>query len=116
MKLNTFKQEVAAVYDRRQDTYDTGKSGKWHYDLACQLVKYVGLKSGQKVLDLATGTGMVAIEAAKQVGCDGQVIGVDISDGLLSVARKKTDAEQLNNIIFRLADIEALDFPKSSFD
>ena len=36
MKLNTFKQEVAAIYDHRQDTYDTGKSGKWHYDLACQ--------------------------------------------------------------------------------
>ena len=116
MKLNKFKQEVAAVYDRRQDTYDTGKAGKWHYDLACQLVECVSLQTGQKVLDLATGTGMVGIEAAKQVGSQGQVIGVDISEGLLSVARKKTNAEQLNNITFQIADIEALDFPKSSFD
>ena len=116
MKLNKFKQKVAAVYDRRQDTYDTGKAGKWHYDLACRLVECVGLQLGQKVLDLATGTGMVAIEAAKKVGSTGQVIGLDISEGLLSVARQKIDTEQLNNVALQLADIETLDFPENSFD
>ena len=60
MKLNEFKQKVAAVYDRRQDTYDTGTAGKWHQDLACRLVECVNLQTGQNVLDLATGTGMVA--------------------------------------------------------
>ncbi|MEM8828078.1 MAG: methyltransferase domain-containing protein [Cyanobacteria bacterium P01_G01_bin.19] len=116
MKLDKFKQEMATVYDRRRDTYDTGKSGKWHQDLACRLVKCVDLKKGQKVLDLATGTGMVAIEAAEQVGSEGQIIGVDISEGLLSVAKQKSDRQQLTNITFKLADIETLEFPENSFD
>ena len=116
MKLDEFKQKVAAVYDRRQDTYDTGKAGKWHQDLACRLVECVNLQAGQNVLDLATGTGMVAIEAAKKVGSEGRVIGVDISKSLLSVAKQKSDREQLINTAFQLADIETLDFLENSFD
>ena len=116
IELNKFKRKIAQVYDRRQDTYDKGKAGSWHYDLACRLVECVDVRSGQKVLDLATGTGMVAIEAAKKVGDSGQVIGVDIASGLLEVARQKIADARLNNITLQLADIEVLDFAENSFD
>ena len=116
IKLNKFKREIARVYDRRQNTYDTGKAGSWHYDLACRLVELMDLRSGQKILDLATGTGMVAIKAAKKVGSTGKVIGVDISSSLLEVARQKIAAAQLNNITLQLADIEVLDFAENSFN
>ena len=116
IKLNKFKRAIAQAYDRRKDTYDTGKTGTWHADLARRLVECVGVQSGQAILDLATGTGMVAIEAAKQVGDSGKVIGVDISSGLLAVARQKIAAAKLNNIILQLADIEVLNFPENSFD
>ena len=117
MKLDKFKQEIAKVYDRRQSVYDLGKSGNWHYDLACSLVEYADLRSGQKILDLATGTGMVALEAAKKVGSFGKVIGVDISSGLLAVARQKIDEAKLNsNITLQLADVETLNFARNSFD
>jgi ubiquinone/menaquinone biosynthesis C-methylase UbiE len=117
IKLNKFKQDIARAYDRRQETYDTGKAGDWHRDLASSLVECANLQSGQKVLDLATGTGMVAIEAAKKVGSSGTVVGVDISSGLLAIAQKKIDAAELNNnITLKLADVEALDFAEDTFD
>ena len=116
IKLNKFKRKIAQVYDRRQDTYDKGKAGNWHFNLACRLVESIDLRSGQKVLDLATGTGMVAIEAAKKVGSTGKVVGVDIASGLLKVARQKIADARLNNITLQLADIEVLDFAENSFD
>lgn len=116
IKLDKFKQEIAAIYDRRQVTYDTGEVGDWHHTIACRLVECTDIQSGQKVLDLATGTGMVAIEAASKIGSSGEVIGVDISSGLLAVARQKIDTAGLNNIILQLSDIEKLDFARNSFD
>ncbi|MDJ0594692.1 MAG: class I SAM-dependent methyltransferase, partial [Pleurocapsa sp. MO_226.B13] len=86
IKLDEFKQKIATVYDRRQETYDRGGEDNWHYKLACRLVECADLQKGQKVLDFATGTGMVAIETANKVGSSGEVIGIDISSGLLAVA------------------------------
>ena len=117
MKLDKFKQQIAEAYDRRQSTYDLGKAGNWHYELACRLVECADLQIGDKVLDLATGTAMVALEAAKKVGASGKVIGVDISSGLLAVARQKINEVGLSDrIILQLADVEALSFAKDSFD
>jgi ubiquinone/menaquinone biosynthesis C-methylase UbiE len=114
-KLDEFKQAIAAIYDRRQKTYDRGGEGNWHYQLACRLVECIELEAGQQVLDLATGTGMVAIEAAKQVGASGQVIGIDISPGLLTVAQQKIDTAGLNKIAqLKLADIETLNLAQNS--
>ena len=59
---------------------------------------------------------MVAIEAAKRVGSSGQVIGVDISTGLLSVAQQKIDAAGLDRVKLQLADAEKLDLPENSCD
>lgn len=117
IELDKFKQEIAKIYDLRRDSYDKGGEDNWHFQLARRLVECANLRSGQKILDLATGTGMVAIEAAKQVGSSGQVIGVDISSGLLAVAQKKIDKAELNSIIqLQLADIEKLVYPASSYD
>jgi len=113
---NKFKQTIADIYDRRRETYDRGGGDNWHYKLANRLVQCANLQSG-RVLDLATGTGMVAIAAAEKMGVSGRVIGVDISSGLLAVAQQKIDAAGLNNIIeLKLADIETIDFPQASFD
>ncbi|MEM8721429.1 MAG: methyltransferase domain-containing protein [Cyanobacteria bacterium P01_G01_bin.39] len=117
IKLDKFKREIAAAYDRRQSTYDRGKAGNWHYNLACRLVECADLQRGNTVLDLATGTGMVAIEAAQKVGDSGQVIGIDIASGLLQVAQQKINKAKLDhNIKLQLADVEALSFDEGSFD
>ena len=111
--LNEYKQQIADLYSRRSQTYD---DGDWHPRIAHRLVEHARITRGQHVLDIATGTGMVAIEAAQLVGSEGRVVGVDISNGMLEQARRKVEALGLSNIQFQFADAEALDFPENSFD
>ncbi len=110
-KLDKYKQEIADLYTRRSQTYD---NSDWHLQIARRLVEYGQVSSGQQVLDIATGTGHVAIAAAQIVGPEGRVIGVDISAGMLDVARNKALELNLNNTEFLLADAENLDFPGNS--
>lgn len=112
-KLDKYKQEIADLYTRRSQTYD---SSDWHLQIARRLVEYGQVSSGQQVLDIATGTGHVAIAAAQIVGSEGRVIGVDISAGMLDVARNKALELNLNNTEFWLADAENIDFPGNSCD
>lgn len=68
------------------------------------------------MLDLATGTAIVAVLAARAVGAGGNVIGVDISPGMLDQARKKIRVDGLQNVELIEADAEKLDFEAESFD
>lgn len=113
LDLNEYKQQIADLYSRRGQTYD---QGDWHPRIAHRLVEQAHISQGQHVLDIATGTGMVAIEAAQLVGFAGRVVGVDISTGMLEQAKRKIEALGLNNIEFVLADAEELNFPANSFD
>ncbi|HEY4491518.1 MAG TPA: class I SAM-dependent methyltransferase, partial [Acidobacteriota bacterium] len=67
------------------------------------------------VLDLGCGSGIPALLIAKRV-TKGKVIGVDISEPMVAVARRKVDALKLNNISFQNHDIHSLPFEASSFD
>jgi len=69
-----------------------------------------------RVLDLATGTGLMAITAAGLVGSSGHVLGVDISEGMLVQARAKAEAAGLRNIVFAQGDAERLDIADAEFD
>lgn len=113
IKLDEYKQQIADLYSRRSSHYD---DGDWHPRIAHRLVEYAQLSHGQQILDIATGTGMVAIEAAQIVGNAGQVIGIDISTGMIERAKRKVESLGLCNIEFQLADAEALDFPSNTFD
>ena len=107
-ELDKYKQEIADLYTRRSQTYD---NSDWHLQIAHRLVEYGRVSRGQKVLDIATGTGYVAIAAAQIVGSEGRVIGIDISPGMLAVARNKALELNLNNTEFLLGDAENLDLP-----
>ncbi len=113
LALNDYKQEIADLYTRRSATYD---NSDWHLKIAHRLVEYAQVSPGEWILDLATGTGMVALKAAQLVGAEGWVVGVDISTGMLEQARHKAKALSLSQLEFRLADAEALDFPINYFD
>jgi demethylmenaquinone methyltransferase / 2-methoxy-6-polyprenyl-1,4-benzoquinol methylase len=73
------------------------------------LRKY-GLAPGQKLLDVACGTGLVAVEAAKVMGSADGITGLDPSEGMLAVARTKLAAQ------FVVGRAEQLPFPAASFD
>jgi SAM-dependent methyltransferase len=71
----------------------------------------VGLEPGQTVLDVACGTGILARTAADRIGPTGKVIGLDINEGMLTVARRvRPDLE------WRQGDAADLPFPDDWFD
>ncbi|ARV63201.1 methyltransferase [Nostocales cyanobacterium HT-58-2] len=113
LELNDYKQEIADLYSRRSQTYD---NSDWHSQIAHRLIDYAQIGPGQHILDIATGTGIVVIEAAQIVGSEGRVVGVDISSGMLDQARRKIAGLGLSNVELQLADAEALNFPANSFD
>lgn len=73
-------------------------------------VSKAGITGGERVLDVATGTGKLALELAKKVGESGEVIGIDFCQKMLDKAKKKETTEYL------LATSENLPFPDNTFD
>lgn len=75
-----------------------------------------GLQPGQRVLDVACGSGVAARTAAAAIGPRSTVIGVDIDQAMLAVAREVPVAEGSAAITWQHADALALPFPAASFD
>ena len=80
------------------------------------LADYAQPRAGMKVLDLASGTGEPAITLATQVGPDGHVIALDLSQDLLEIAEGRARARGLTNFTTRQADAHSLPFSDDSFD
>ncbi|OAL39898.1 hypothetical protein AYO20_00810 [Fonsecaea nubica] len=95
---------VKSMYDERSEEYDENDV---HVKQAQDYIKWAALKDGDSLLDLACGTGLVAIDAKQVVGRSGRVVGVDISEGMLNVARRKAQAAGLD-IAFHNHDISDL--------
>lgn len=74
------------------------------------------LQSGQTVLDLGSGGGFDSFLAARAVGPEGRVIGVDMTAEMITKARKNGQAMQVDNVSFRLGEIEHLPVSDSSVD
>ena len=78
------------------------------------LLRQARVSTGQTILDVATGTGIVAEAAAQIVGHSGSVIGVDVSRGMLAVAERRL--APLQNVTIKVMDAQALDMPDASVD
>ena len=76
----------------------------------------LGLKPGQKVLDLGSGAGIDCFLASKKVGSKGSVIGVDMTPQMLSKARENAQKGGYKNVEFRLGEIEHLPVADSTVD
>lgn len=81
-----------------------------------RLVGDARLRAGQRVLDLGSGTGYPALLAAYAVGPHGSVVGLDLAESMLDVARRKSQRLGLTNITFRASDVSTLPFDEGSFD
>jgi demethylmenaquinone methyltransferase/2-methoxy-6-polyprenyl-1,4-benzoquinol methylase len=109
--IRSMFSKVAANYDKGNDVLSMGIHHLWRK----KLVKYSGVKAGQKVLDCATGTGDLAIEFKKTVGPAGSVIGTDFCAEMLIPAPGKAAARGLE-IKFEQADVTQLNYADNSFD
>jgi SAM-dependent methyltransferase len=81
-----------------------------------RLVEMAGIKPGDRVLDVAAGSGEPSLTAARAVGSDGEVVATDISPEMLAYGRERAEAAGIDNIEFVEADASSLDYPPESFD
>lgn len=79
-------------------------------------VALASLKEGDVVLDLGAGAGIDCFLAAEKIGANGKVIGVDMTPDMVSRARENAAKSGLNNIEFRLGEIENLPVADKSVD
>jgi len=102
-------------WDLAADEYELGwrkalaRVQRWL--LACAL-----LRPGERVLDVACGTGLVSFAAAVAVKPAGRVVGVDLSERMVAAARHRADAHRVDNVAFARGDAERIVAPAASFD
>ena len=112
---NAVQPDLAAVKQRQQQTWasaDYAAVAAMIVPMAEDLAQTAGLRAGDRVLDVATGSGNAALAAAR---CGAEVTGIDYVPGLLERARARSAAEGLE-IELAEGDAEDLAFPDASFD
>jgi SAM-dependent methyltransferase len=109
------KAVSAATYAATADHFDDPALSFW--DRFGRLtVARIGVRPAQRVFDACCGTGASAIPAAHMVAPDGQVLGFDLAEPALVLARAKAKAQGLTNVEFRAGDVERTGLPSESFD
>ncbi len=104
---------VAQKYDVMNDLMSMGVHRLWKRFT----IELSGVRAGQKVLDIAGGTGDLAAKFSRLVGQDGQVVLADINESMLKVGRDRlADIGIANNVQFVQANAQHLPFPDNYFD
>jgi demethylmenaquinone methyltransferase / 2-methoxy-6-polyprenyl-1,4-benzoquinol methylase len=104
---------VASKYDLMNDLMSFGIHRLWKR----YAIENSGVRRGQRVLDVAGGTGDLAAAFAGRVGASGRVVVADINDSMLNVGRGRlADRGIAGNVEFVQADAENLPFPEDYFD
>jgi len=98
---------IARVYDLMNSVMTAGMHHRWRQ----RAVEVSGVSPGGRALDVATGTGDLAIALKRRVGPDGEVIGSDFSEQMLELARRKSDA-----VKFEWANALELSYDSGYFD
>jgi enediyne biosynthesis protein CalE5 len=112
--------------EQQKNLWDVSAAGleKWLHvtqaasqDVTDRMIELAGIKPDDNVLDIATGIGDPAIDAARIVQPTGRVLAVDLSQRRLVTARRRAKEQGLENLIeFIESDIEIMDFPSSKFN
>ena len=104
---------VAGSYDLMNDLMSLGTHRLWKR----QTVEMAGVRRGQRVLDLAAGTGDLAERFAGIVGADGLVVMTDINAAMLAQGRERlTDKGRVGNLQYALVNAERIPFDSDTFD
>lgn len=112
-RVNRSKEDARASYNRLSRWYDViaGSTEKKYRDWG---LEKLSAQAGEKFLEIGFGTGHCLVSLAQAVGPDGDVIGVDISDGMLAIAQERLQNEGLSDRVeLHLGDAARLDFIES---
>ncbi len=113
------KEQVAEMFDNIAGKYDRMNrflSARTDIGWRKKAIRKLKKDNPRQILDVATGTGDMAIMACKMLDPE-KIIGIDISKGMLELGRKKVEKEQLGGKIQLLqGDSETINFAKNTFD
>ncbi|HEX5839207.1 MAG TPA: methyltransferase domain-containing protein [Anaerolineales bacterium] len=113
-RVNRTKEAARASYNRLSRWYDViaGSTEKKYRDWG---LEKLAAQPGESILEIGFGTGHCLVALAKAVGPDGRVTGLDISDGMLAIARDRLQKEGLNERVdLHLGDAANLSFIQSA--
>jgi ubiquinone/menaquinone biosynthesis C-methylase UbiE len=114
-ELDVAKVRAAENYNAIADTYADEALSFWDR-FGQRTVERMNIGPGASILDVCSGTDASALPAGRRVLPDGSVLGIDLAEKLLEIARTRCRHEGLSNIEFRVGNIEAEPLPVSSFD
>ncbi|MDE3087988.1 MAG: methyltransferase domain-containing protein [Chloroflexota bacterium] len=109
------RQNLTATYDAVAAAYERAAVPVYR-QIAKRLLQLIDLRPGWHVLDAGTGTGLVALLGAPRVGKTGKMIGIDLSEAMLELARAKAAQFGFTQCEFRIGDLERLEFPDVAFN
>ena len=109
---------------RRVQRYGWDKAAAYYENLWQQQLKpahdllfdCANIQQGQKIIDIACGTGLISFRAAAATGSNGFVLGTDISEKMVELADKTSKANNIGNIRFERMDAEELKVNDEEFD
>jgi ubiquinone/menaquinone biosynthesis C-methylase UbiE len=112
---NDVRQAVADMFTRSAETYDA-VGVDFFPVFARQLLADIGLRPGERVLDVGCGRGAVLFPAAEQVGEQGFVTGIDLSEGMVERTAEDVSRRGLTNVSVAVMDAQEPALPPASFD
>ena len=112
MDTNQFKKNIETTFNDVSSRYD---ENKFFAISASRMAELVPSLENMNILDVSTGTGVVAIEVARKYR-NANVEGIDLSLGMLEQAKNKAQKEGLRNIIFKQCDVENISYADKVFD
>ena len=106
------RRPLRRMFDGLAPTWETriGPHHLWALDLAL-----AELSPPRRVLDLGTGTGVVALALADRFP-EAEILGIDLSPGMIDEARRKVPSELAGRVSFEIGDASALGSPDAAFD
>jgi arsenite methyltransferase len=115
MQLDAHKSSVAKAYGLASAGYNK-PALKFFAQGSESLVDFAGLSKGQRILDVASGTGHSALYAGTKVGTQGAVIGIDIAEEMVTLANTYAKKLSRGNVRFECMDGETTAFAADAFD
>ena len=111
-KVHSVFEKIYSRYDKMNSIISFQRHKAWRKDV----MKRMAVEQGSDCLDVCCGTGDWTIALSEATGQDGHVVGLDFSQNMLSVGKKKIADQKIENITFTHGDAMNLPYADNSFD